>query len=762
MLALDAAGFLWAELTSGTLTQIAQGITPNARAKSTTLFGREYLAISDGKFGNDMPRQYDATHFDRVSQCGPGAGPSIVDANVEPTHAIGASPTGAIRANNISTVTTTVAHGYQIGQTVLIVNIADATFNGTFLVTGIPTATSFTYSNAGGTSASGDTGAGASVTMLPQVAPGVHQVSVIFQTRQGYLTAPSPPIPWTAGGGRRASVTNIPTGPPNIVARILAFTGANGDSFFYVPTNIPQASGMLIADNTTTSITLDFSDAALLAGANVDDLFKLLELGECAGVIDYSSRLFWWGERAKIDNFLNLTFDGGFDPTNIIPLGWTHDPTFGPGGQASTSSLWGGAYLITGPPTGGNSNRGMITQSAYRDANSVPILQGSTQYSVRLRARHGAGLGPAQLTVDISSPSLGILALATVSNLQLTSVYQEFIVPFQQSDSCANSTPDAQLRVYVAFEDLPATSESALIDCIEIFPTAQPVNLAQVRASYAEDPESYDGITGILSVAEENGQAVRAAFKLREQLYFVKEHSFYTTQDDGVNEPDKWTLSQISNLVGTPSVNGVDTGEDWAVIAAREGLYLFGGGEPVKISQEIQAHVGSNQLAIRPHALGSRGRAQQTHSSRRSVWNWRHATESYFDDGLSRNSNGVANFFRRTGAIQHVDEKSFRARYGARVVSVASGRANRRANRATRRHVTNVFGKCRRQRKNLSVQRRATERRRRRNKFLLHDGISVARRSGSHAASTLAQKTFRVSNGKCGRRGFAFADRVSK
>ena len=74
MLALDGAGFLWAELTAGTLTQIAQGITPNALAKSTTIFGREYLAIHDGKFGIDIPRQYDATNFDRVSQCGPGAG----------------------------------------------------------------------------------------------------------------------------------------------------------------------------------------------------------------------------------------------------------------------------------------------------------------------------------------------------------------------------------------------------------------------------------------------------------------------------------------------------------------------------------------------------------------------------------------------------------------------------------------------------------------------------------------------------------------
>jgi len=42
---------------------------------------------------------------------------------------------------------------------------------------------------------------------------------------------------------------------------------------------------------------VDFSDAILLAGTNVDNLFKLVELGDCAGVLDYAQRLFWWGER---------------------------------------------------------------------------------------------------------------------------------------------------------------------------------------------------------------------------------------------------------------------------------------------------------------------------------------------------------------------------------------------------------------------------------------------------------------------------------
>ena len=126
----------------------------------------------------------------------------------------------------------------------------------------------------------------------------------MFQTRQGYLTAPGPATSWTASGAKRAVVTNIPTGPSNVTARILCFTGAGGDSFFYVGSGASLFSGnMIISDNTTTSITVDFSDAILLAGTNVDNMFRLVELGDSAGVIDYSERLFWWGERNRITQF---------------------------------------------------------------------------------------------------------------------------------------------------------------------------------------------------------------------------------------------------------------------------------------------------------------------------------------------------------------------------------------------------------------------------------------------------------------------------
>src|SRR5271169_2503705 len=79
LLALDSAGTLWGENSPGVLSQIASGLAPNSAACSAPLFGREYIALHDGQFGTDLPRQYDGTNFDRVSQVGPGAGVTVAD-----------------------------------------------------------------------------------------------------------------------------------------------------------------------------------------------------------------------------------------------------------------------------------------------------------------------------------------------------------------------------------------------------------------------------------------------------------------------------------------------------------------------------------------------------------------------------------------------------------------------------------------------------------------------------------------------------------
>src|SRR6266446_4431498 len=659
-MALDSNGVLYKETTPGTLASVATGLAANAYANSTTLFGREYLALSDGKTGNDLPRQFDDANFDRVSQSGPGAGPTVVDENVvvaisaspngatQPAAiAIAASPNGATENGFLVTITTSAPHGLAAGQSVTIAGVGVAGYNGTFPIVAIPSITQFTYiagasglaASGGGTAASATatiqttiahgfvagqlvttTGVGVAgyngtfaITNVPDathftftaatgglaasgggnaaaagsVSAGVHQVRVIFKTRQGYLTQPGPATIWTASGGKRAVVTNIPTGPSNVVARILCFTGAGGASFFYTGGGTTLFSGnMVLADNSTTSLVVDFSDAILLAGTNVDNLFKLIELGDCAGVLDYAQRLFWWGERNKINDWVNLRFDGGFTGPSLphYPLGWTPDAVFAPGGGDEQSFVvWGSAYTIVG--NGTTPTRGLMTQSAMQDALGAPRIQANTDYTVRARCARNATLSQGTLHLHLYSTSGGINTTGLqLTAAQLTTSYVEYTAQF----TAPLATIPRDLLLRLCADGTPNQNGQFYVDCIEIFPTAQPVSASLVRASRVEDPESYDGIDGLLSIAENNGQAIRAAFKLRERLYFAKEHSLYVTQDDGTNEPSLWAIAEVSRKLGTPSVRGVGIGEDWVVIAHPTGLYIFSGGEPIKISQEIQ------------------------------------------------------------------------------------------------------------------------------------------------------------------------------
>jgi hypothetical protein len=497
LLVFDSLGNLYKETTPGTLGLAASGGAANLYLASTTLFGREYMAFSDSLLGQDLPRQFDDAFFDRVSQIGPGEGPSVADASA---------------AGNISA--------------------------------------------------------------------GVHQVSVVFVTREGFWTAPSPPVNWTAAGGKQVTLTNIPTGPANIVQRLLCFTGAGGADFFQVPAT------MTINDNTITTLTIDFDDTILLSGVSVDYLFAQVELPNQLGVIDYSERLFWWGERAKMDNWTNISFDGGWVPSGSgRPLGWTLDPTSGAGGsRESSDAVWGDAYRITGD--GHTVARGMITQSAVKDPSGDPLLLQHVDYSVRARIKRSSNLNQGTLRINCFSPTVGTIGAGlAVAALQATTSYVEYVgqlIPPQIS-----IPNDMVLRVYA--DGVPSPSgASFLADNIEIFPTLQPQNASIIRASRALNAESYDGITGLLEVAENNGQGIRAALRLRNYLYFVKERSLFVTADDGVNEPDLWSIEEVSNKVGTPSVHGVAVGEEWAVIVGRPGLYLFDGGNPVKLSQEIQ------------------------------------------------------------------------------------------------------------------------------------------------------------------------------
>jgi hypothetical protein len=766
LLAWDALGNMYRYDSAGTRTNVSLDNIPGLRLHSTTVFGREYQAFYDGNTGADIPRQYDDTNFDRVSQVGPGQSPSVANflpdsvvvqgAGAGAALTVAAAPNGAITTDletyympdppylppyipppppetyyTTATYTTTAAHGLAIGDQVDIAGVADGFFNvtgaivtaiptpttfkisifsyvlrqsgagtvtpkgpsltrvdnvvtavtaaahnfvpgwfveiggyaalavggaatataqdgvvtvttaaahglttGTLIITAgfgddtfntpagvvvqtvpsattftynqvtassnsaggtvsvawngkyqivtTPTATSFTYSQIGPNSLSGAAG---TATIKGSITAGLHGVSVAFITRQGYITKPSPPVYFYAAGEQLAALTNIAVGPANVVSRLLMFTSyiappATTGVFYSI------LKSMTVNNNTVTSMIFDFSDSDLIASYDASNLFGQEELGECTSVGAYNSRLVWLGERAKVPNFINLTFDGGWNLGGGMagsdePLGWISDVTDGTGGSRSTAGAWMDGYKITG--NGAAALRGMITQSAYQDYLNVQILRPNVGYSYRVRLKR-SGLTQGNFTIEIYSATLGSLGLANVAfSAMSTATFTEFSGVLMAAQTTIPY--DAILRVYGS--GIMTNLGYFIADSIEIFPTLSPVNASNARLSYVNNPESYDGVTGNIGIRPNDGQTLRGQFPIRSNYYFGKDNYLCYVTDDGTNEPSSWAVNEVSATIGICGPNAVDWTEEWAVFAHRTGFYLCLGSDPIKINQEI-------------------------------------------------------------------------------------------------------------------------------------------------------------------------------
>lgn len=443
-----------------------------------------------------------------------------------------------------------------------------------------------------GTAASG----GGTLTLSGSVVAGKHMVSVIFVKRGGYLTRPAPPRFWVAGGGKRALASSIPIGPADVVQRILVFSAVNADSFFFSGAGSPLYSGnMVINDNTTTSAAFDFTDATLLDGVNVDDLFDLVTLGEADSVTAYTDRLFWTGELNKVQNFVNLSFAGGTVGSLFgVPPGWSGDSTIS--GSVQPDTIMGNVYRIGG--NGSAAIFGKITQSAYQDVFGAPILLPNVGYSVRVRLLNGnpSITGPGVFHIHLQSASASI---DTGFNIALSAVVTNTAQPAQYSGvltvGLASIPSDLMLAIYL--DGTPIAGTQLNVSNIEVYPTNQPYNTTVVRVSRTPDAdglysaESYNGVDGFLDVAPANGQASKCTFVIRDFLYIAKERSLYVTARDPNSEPAQWPVHEVSGKVGTLSPRGVGLGDEWAVIAGETGAWLFEGGQLTdanNLSKEIQ------------------------------------------------------------------------------------------------------------------------------------------------------------------------------
>lgn len=454
----------------------------------------------------------------------------------------------------------------------------------------------------------GNAGTGGSIATSGVIGVGTRQAVVIFLTENGALTQPSPYAQFNVTQSASAIVaTGIPIGPPNVIARIIAFTGAGGANYFYIPQPVTvisngQAvtySATIINDNTTTQAKFSFPDQVLLDSTAIDvqgnNLFAQFELGASLGFLTYADRLIAWGVQNKIQNLLNLSFDGGISIQNLqqqsvqptvttYPAGWTVDPVNGGGGSVLVSALFGNSYYVKNASGITQNTYGMITQAAYVNQLGTPIVNANTLYSVRVSARCPSGVQTGNLVVDLFSPVLNqIFGKFTIPLSGMTSNFQIFTGTLL-TGAFTKVPGDLLYRIYLTA--VPNGGDCEL-DRTEPFPTLQPSFSTQFVASYAFNQEAFDITTGIFG-PDQNQQRCNGGMVLFDTLYMLKENSWFSTTDNGLTEPFKWQWKTVSEKVGTIGPNAFDYGEAWAVTACRKGLYFFEGGEPIKISQEIQ------------------------------------------------------------------------------------------------------------------------------------------------------------------------------
>lgn len=458
---------------------------------------------------------------------------------------------------------------------------------------------------------------GAMIANTFPIGAGTRQGVCFFITRNGAVTKPSPPVIFTVPQGSNfITASQVPLGPANVVARGLAFTeaGSNGipGANFYtygVPVTFTVAgvqyvaSALIINDNITTTANFTFSDSVLLDSDEIDipgnNYFNLNELGNPAWMFQYADRMLYGLCQNKVQNFLNLTFDGG-PVSAATPPGWTAADAL-PSGCTSTvvaSPAWGNSLLLKNVSGSPWTNSRVIYQTAYHDPYNVGIILPNTAYSIRIKgqAQNIAGGQVTLLLQEFFASLWGVLFGSVTFTFNNLGNLETQTAQILTSTDITNASSDMKLLITVA--DV-AAGANVLIDRIEFFPTDNPINTTTIWASYAGNFEAVDGVTGSLGVGADNVQPAQGAYELIEQLCVEKTGSIAITQDSPNYEPRDWTVKTITGggACGPNAFDSSDTdGEEWALTANRTGVYYFNGGRSSPISREIQGAGGSSSV----------------------------------------------------------------------------------------------------------------------------------------------------------------------
>lgn len=348
-----------------------------------------------------------------------------------------AATTGAVRATNVVTITTSTAHGLAVGHTVTIAGVTDSTFLGTFVITSVPTATTFTYAQTAADASSGSgTVANVSVNwFVNDVQGGNATVGTI--TTAGLYTAPdSLPPPATAtisstGAARASNVVTITTTAAHnfLVGQLVILSGVTDTSFngSFVINTVPSTTTFTYsqsANNATSGSGTITSYVVKVKAVSVAD-----SSASATAIVDLSSGITVRVTPAQAVVGTNETFQ--FFATVIgsanSAVSWFVNDISGGSSTVGTITSNGLFTAPATPPT--TSTASIASNGAVR--SSTGAVRSSNVVTITTSTAHGFSVGQSVTISGVSDSSF---------NGTFTIVSVPTIASFTYSQSGSNAT----------------------------------------------------------------------------------------------------------------------------------------------------------------------------------------------------------------------------------------------------------------------------------------------------------------------------------
>ena len=131
--------------------QRAENVFPKSVGYGAINASEDYSASASENLNNVVAARTTATGATAVFAGGPTKlfRLDVSDLSLDNVSKAARTITNVARTSNTVTITTSVAHGYSIGDSVTVAAVTNTGINGTFNVDTVPTTTTFTYINAG-------------------------------------------------------------------------------------------------------------------------------------------------------------------------------------------------------------------------------------------------------------------------------------------------------------------------------------------------------------------------------------------------------------------------------------------------------------------------------------------------------------------------------------------------------------------------------------------------------------------------------------